>query len=242
MLIVTILDPIKEYAEYIVMVLGIFGFFIVRYYFDKRARFNYYLTNSIDLIRFQNTKYNISLHYNDMQISKPKIVRFKFSNIGDLTIDESDWELPLQIVFNEGKILNAFISNKRNESIKCDIELEEKSLILKFGFLNKNDFVTLDILVDSEQINYNIQCRIKHIENIESKEFDLHPISLFKTILQFILVFFVFIGGLTIIALGFKLIGNYIPTWLSKLLGIVILVFSLIYLMKILIEVSKKRI
>jgi hypothetical protein len=227
-------EILKNYQEYIasffVTVLSIFGFFIVRKYFTKKSKFNYYETNRINLAEFQRDGYKLDLFYKGIAIENPKIISWKFTNTGDLSIENSDWESPLEIVFSDAKILNTFISEKRKNNILCTTQSNDNVLLIDFGLLNKHDFLIIEVLLDSKNIEYKVNCRIKNIEDIENKEYYINPFGIIKSGLAIIFAFGIGIGFAKLILL--------LPYWIVILL-LIILVLILFWIFSLFISKQK---
>lgn len=227
-------------------------------FFPKRKLLNCYVSKNIDLNQIQKDGLVLDVSSDGDQLLNPKIVSFKFTNLGQVMIDALDWESPMKFVFDEScPILNCYVSEKSNENIICNINANGKEIVVSFGTLHSKDSVTVDVLIDSKILVYKEYYRIKGINEIEHRETIIYTKDVFKAIFKGFGNLLMGIVGIGLIVLiiyligkAFSLIGSFIPenikTWIGAIFGLLFLLAIIVGIIngvyQYIIENAKRKI
>lgn len=232
----SIIHFFQTFPDYVIYLITIAGGLLLHFrkkFFPTKLRPNCYVVKKIDLNNIQKDNLNLDITSSGVQLVNPKLISFKFTNLGNIIIEKLDWEAPMKFVFSKDtKILNCFISEKSNENIVCFTSYEGSTVSIEFGSLNPIDSITIDIILDSESFEFKEYYRIKGVDKIEHKEYIIRTKDVFKVIgigtFQILVGVALFILMIFLIYQLFQFIGALIPEGIKDIIGKIIVWFILI--------------
>lgn len=158
--------------------LGLFS--IILYFYDKvNSRKGLRLDNEgcISLANRNISNLNIGLVYKG-KVFNNNIILFKgvLSNIGKRDIGASDIIKPLQIIFREGHILEAYIKDAPASFFQCNILQDKSGIEISWDLLKSTESINFEVLIEFESFDsvyekelYNsitFEFRIKNVNKI----------------------------------------------------------------------------
>ncbi len=250
------IDLYQKFQDTLIWIIGGIFFLInilYRYFFTKqKKRFNYYESSKKNLKELNDTNIAIDIKSKGSNLIHPILITFKFTNNGEISILEKDWEKPLNIHFKNIRIIKGIILESSDKNIKAEVFINENIATITFGVLNPKDFVFVEILVDGVNLEYELNYRINGIQKIENIEYVIPPLSFIKqallTLGTFITVIVAIVIGFVIIVKLIKWVAIYIPSniknyiyYIFGIMGIGFLVFIVLFTFFLVVKDKAKK-
>ncbi len=111
----------------------------------------------------------VKLFIGEREITQASEFKIEFANIGNVPIQMTDWEAPLQLDFGpDSEVVWAAFGPSRNTSseIKADLLFLERGLVVKPGVINAGEAFSMTLIVQGKPQKLNIHGRILGVKKI----------------------------------------------------------------------------
>ncbi len=110
----------------------------------------------------------LEINYKGTPLTTLNQTKFLVENTGSKSLRESDVVSPLKIKVDESvKILDAFVENKVPQNIEVDVQPYNSYVEISFSLLNPSDTVVLNILTNTNDVEFTATARIAGVSEIE---------------------------------------------------------------------------
>lgn len=159
---------------------------IIAIYQNKIKKFSYEKILVTSLLNINSIiKDKLKIYFNESIIENPSLIVLKFINDGNQPIIKIDFEEDVIIKFSEGSnILQCFHSEKYPENLQLVFSHNENIVSFQPMLLNKNEYFTLNIILDNYSEEFKIIDRISGLTIEEYRE----PFFTFRKFSNLILI------------------------------------------------------
>ncbi|EHH2451707.1 hypothetical protein MPV89_004630 [Vibrio vulnificus] len=110
----------------------------------------------------------LEINYKGTPLTTLNQTKFLLENTGSKSLRESDIVSPLIIRIDESaKILDAFVENKTPQNIEVVVQPYDSYVEISFSLLNPSDTVALNILTNTNDVQFTATARIAGVSEIE---------------------------------------------------------------------------
>ncbi len=110
----------------------------------------------------------LEINYKGTPLTTLNQTKFLVENTGSKSLRESDVVSPLKIKVDESvKILDAFVENKVPQNIEVDVQPYNSYVEISFSLLNPSDTMVLNILTNTNDVEFTATARIAGVSEIE---------------------------------------------------------------------------
>ena len=161
-------DPLWQFIGVILALLAI-GVSILIYLLQRnRKSLGYEIISNTPLLTMkEELEGKLQILYEGTSIRNAQLIVIKIINSGNVPIAASDYERPLQFVFDTGaKILSAEVTEKVPDNLLATITSRDNAIVLEPTLLNGKDSITVKALVSDYQKKPKADARIIGVKSV----------------------------------------------------------------------------
>jgi len=144
---------------------------VITIFFSVRAEHNKALTlkyfGERPLLSLQNhTSAQLAIMLGAERLQSPWLFSGRIENTGDQPIEAKDVESPLQLSFDQGRVVGAEIVDKSQPAINAKATHDVNSVTISHTLLNPGDWIGFDILFDGQPARPNASARVSGVSTL----------------------------------------------------------------------------
>ena len=155
--------------------------------------------SEVRLIEKKTSIDGLEILLNGKQINNLTKLSLKLKNTGEKPITEEEIIEPIEILFNDIRILDSSLDKTMPENITATITNEKNKISIIFKLLNPDDELYFSVLADTNKINFTTKARVKNVKqiniiSIEDENLIKNNISWIVYVVGFFSILFFIIG------------------------------------------------
>lgn len=164
--------------------------------------------SEVRLIEKKTSIDGLKILLNDKQINNLTKLSLKLKNTGEKPITELEIIEPIEILFNDIRILDSSLDKTMPENITATISNENNKISILFKLLNPDDELYFSVLADTNKIDFTTKARVKNVKQINI--ISLENENLIKDNISW-MVYLVGFFSILFFGIGIEAIFNEIP-------------------------------
>lgn len=164
--------------------------------------------SEVRLIEKKTSINGLKILLNDKQISNLTKLSLKIKNTGKKPITELEIIEPIELLFNNIRILDSSLDKTIPENITAIISNKKNKISIMFKLLNPDDELYFSVLADTNKIDFTTKARIKNVKKINI--ISLKDENLIKSNISW-MVYIVGFFSILFFGIGLEAMFNEVP-------------------------------
>lgn len=160
-------DPLWQFIGVIIAIVSI----AIAIFFSLRQRnrkaVSYRILSSTPVLRVsEGVEGKMKMLYENQEVQNVQLLVINLANTGNVPIVESDYSLPVQVSFGNGRILTVEIMERTPKELDVNPIIEENTIVINKALLNQGDSFSFRTLVADFQEIIKLTGRIAGVKEI----------------------------------------------------------------------------